>query len=126
MAKSYSTEKAWQKLGVSQATLARWLREARNEELGDKIKPQKSVDGRERLYTLEQLRWLAKRNGVKVLSDEQAFGQGSPGDLASLKKEVERLRGAVEELQLQQQLWMKETRKELEIFVRQQFEKMGQ
>lgn len=125
MAKLYATEQAWKKLGVSQATFARWLREARTEGFGERMEPQQSVDKRERLYSLEQLRWLAKRNGVKLLSDEQVFGQGSPADLASLKKEVERLRGEVDRLQLQQHQWMEETRKELEIFVRQQFEKMS-
>lgn len=73
MARLYTTEEAYKKLGISQATFYRWVTEAKDEGFSEKTEPQPSVDGRERLYALSQLRWLAARHGKDLLPDEEIF-----------------------------------------------------
>jgi transposase-like protein len=93
----YNTELACKKLGVSQATLYRWLSEAAKEGHGDKLKPQSGVDGRERLYSLTQLKWLAGRHGRELRSDEKVFAEMPAKEVDLLHREVKQTQQKLDE-----------------------------
>jgi transposase len=95
---TFTRTQLYQKLGISQATLHRWLKQAEEEGYTEQVKPLQGRDKREHLYTLPQLRWLAKHYQVELLSDEEAFEQESH-DIKALRQEVEALRNALKETQ---------------------------
>lgn len=97
MARLYTTEEAYRKLDVSQATFYRWVTEAKEGGLGEKVEPQPSVDGRERLYTASQLRWMANRHSKELLSDEEIFAHEPQLEVESLRREVIDLKQQVDE-----------------------------
>jgi len=97
MARLYTTEEAYRKLGVSQATFYRWATEAKEEGFGEKIEPQPSVDGRERLYTVPQLRWLALRHSKVLLPDEELFVHEPQLEVESLRRDVIDLKQQIDE-----------------------------
>lgn len=97
MARLYTTEEAYKKLAISQATFYRWVTEVKNDGIGEKIEPQPSIDGRERLYTLSQLRWLGTRHGKELLSDEDLI-HDSPSDVVdALRRDIEHLQRLLSE-----------------------------
>jgi hypothetical protein len=89
MARLYTTEEAYRKLGISQATFYRWVTKAKAEGFGDQIEAQPSSDGRESLYQLSQLRWLAKEHGKELLSDEEVADKQSEVD--ALRRDLDHL-----------------------------------
>jgi hypothetical protein len=94
MATRYTTEEAYKKLGISQPTLYRWITEAKSEGHSEKVESQLSVDGRQRLYSLAQLRWLANRHGKELLPDEELH-EPQEG-VEELRQEVEQLKQLLE------------------------------
>lgn len=97
MARLYTTEEAYRKLGVSQATFYRWVTEAKDEGLSERVEPQPSVDGRERLYALTQLRWLASRHGKDLLPDEEVFTHEPQLEMETLRRDAEDMRRQLRE-----------------------------
>lgn len=91
MARLYTTEEAYKKLGVSQATFYRWVMKARADGDNDKVEAQPSQDGRESLYLLSQLRWLATQHGKDLLPDDEALVQETT-PLEILRRELEEVR----------------------------------
>lgn len=94
MSRVYNRQESAAKLNCSMRTFSEWAREAG-------VTPERGEDGRETLYSLEQLRTIKDRDVRKrtLLSDAEAFGLTTPEAVTALelyRREVEGLQRSIE------------------------------